>query len=54
MVSVIVHNLDHIWTNIGPDKTDTVLIIDTDTMLTFAITCESFQMIARRYTEFIQ
>lgn len=51
---MVVHNFDRIWPSIGPNKTDAVLLINPDAMLTFSIPLESLQVITGRDTQFIE
>jgi hypothetical protein len=51
---MIIHNHDLIWTTFSPDKTDAVLVIDTNAMLTFAVPSKGFYTIPRRYTQILQ
>lgn len=45
---MIVHDLDVRRSLVGPAKAKAVLVIDTNTELSFAITLQRFQSIARR------
>jgi len=49
---MVVHNFDRIWPGISPNKTDAVLLINPDAMLTFSIPLESFQAVTGRDMQF--
>lgn len=51
---MIIDYLYPIWTRLCPDKTDTVLVVDPNTMLPLPITDQSLQAIARRDVEFME
>jgi hypothetical protein len=53
-VLVIINNFNLIRTVFCPDKTNTILIIDTNTMLSFSFSRQGFQAIARRDFQFQQ
>ncbi len=44
---MIIDNFDLIWTGQRPNKANSVLVIDPDAVLPFAISCKFFKMIAR-------
>jgi hypothetical protein len=51
---VIVNDLDVIGVTVGPAKADSLLIIDSDAVLSPAISGEFLQTICRRHSEFVQ
>ena len=51
---MIINNFDLIWPQVAPDETHTILLVDPDAALASTIPGERFEMIARRYAEFIQ
>lgn len=48
---MVVDYLDRRWTVFTPYKTDSILLIDSDTVLTGAITAECFQMVVGWYLQ---
>jgi len=51
---MVIHNFDIFRTSLGPAKANPELLVDSDTVLTFAITMERFQHIAGRYFKIVQ
>jgi hypothetical protein len=51
---VIVGDLYIISVTISPDKADSVLIVDADAVLAFAISRQSFEVIAREDRQIVQ
>jgi hypothetical protein len=51
---VIVRYLDTFGIAVVPDEANPPLIVDPDTVLTFAIALQRFKTIGRRYPEIIQ
>jgi len=49
--SVIIEDLDMIWTSLCPYKTNPPLLIDPNTVLSHPITLKSFKTIVWRYGE---
>jgi hypothetical protein len=45
---MIVHDLHLVRALLGPEKADTILVIDTDTVLTFPVSAEHFEPVPRR------
>jgi len=43
--TIAVHNLDFVCVTVSPNKTDAPLIIDANTVLTFAFTFQCFESI---------
>ena len=52
--SVIVNDLDFVRLGFAPDETNTVLIIDSDTVLSSAITFQCLQPIACRFAKVLK
>src|SRR6266568_4413948 len=52
--SVIIRDFDVVRTVHFPDKTDTVLVVDSDAVLTFAFAFERLKSIPRRYAQINQ
>ena len=50
---MVVHDLDALGATSGPAKTDSELVIDTDTPLPVAIASELFQPVMRRHTQIV-
>jgi hypothetical protein len=53
-VSVVVFDPDMLRTRVGPSKTDTVLIVDADAVLAFAISLQGLESIARRIPQVVE
>ncbi len=51
---MVVRDLYLVCSIILPNEANTILIIDSDTVLTLPVTCQSFQMIARWHTKIVQ
>lgn len=51
---VIVDDLNIVGMTLAPHKTDTVLIVDSDAVLTSTVPSKRLQHIARRYRQIIQ
>ena len=51
---MVVHNFHICWPRIRPAKTDAVLIINTNTMLSLSIPFQGFQPISRGNLEFVE
>jgi hypothetical protein len=51
---VIVHNFNFIWASRFPLKADTVLLVDTNAVLTFTVIFERLKVIARRDLKFVK
>jgi hypothetical protein len=49
---MVIGDFDFIGMTFLPDKTDPVLLIDADAVLICSITFQSFQVVARWYSEF--
>ncbi len=52
--SVIIHDLDALSPRVRPMKTQSELVVYSDTMLARAIPLQSLQAISRRYSEILQ
>jgi hypothetical protein len=51
---MIVNNLNFERIAISPDETNTILIVDTNTVLALPITLQSFEMITWKYRQISQ
>jgi hypothetical protein len=51
---MIINDLQVGWTIISPAKTDAILLVDSNAVLSFAISRQSFRSIARWYPQFFQ
>ena len=54
LFSVVIHNFYIFNACIGPAKTDTPLIINTNAVLTFSVADQRFKAIARGYPQIVQ
>jgi hypothetical protein len=51
---VVIHDLNIISISRAPTETDPPLLVDSDAVLTFSVSFESFQSISRRYPEVVE
>jgi hypothetical protein len=54
VVSVAVHDLYLVWPQLSPQETDTVLTVDTNAELPFAVAGQRFKLIAGRHMQISQ
>src|ERR1041384_2418695 len=52
--SMVIDYLDLLGSGVSPNKTDSILLIDANTLLTSAIGSERFQLIPRRNSQLLQ
>ena len=51
---MIIRNFDFVCATLFPFKADAVLIVDTDAVLTAAVSFQGFQMVSRRHAKIVQ
>lgn len=51
---MVVHNFNRTWSDVSPNKTDAVSLVNPDTMLIFLIPLESLQAVTGRGPQFIE
>jgi hypothetical protein len=54
LYSVIIYNLNLVGLDFGPNKANSVPLIDTDAMLALSVARECFQMVTGRYPKLLK
>src|SRR5690606_27444909 len=52
--SMVVGDFNSFWTLIGPEETNSILIIDTNAVLTFSVSCKCFKPVSRGNSQLIE
>jgi hypothetical protein len=51
---MVIHNLDIDWARFRPSETNSILVIDMDAVLSFALSCKRFQSITGWNAQFVK